>query len=160
MEARMLVVVMLVGAAVHSLPHSKVNTPPLPYPQVNDPVPPQITDNRSDLNDPQVNEVALLDPAVNAVALPHHEVNAPPVPNTDANSPALPDTALIKSTRPVVPGEISVIIVKASDTAKKTGSIRSAVTTTTLDPFDEYCKEACEEGVGGPECDCPDHPIG
>lgn len=34
------------------------------------------------------------------------------------------------------------------------------VTTTTLDPLEEYCKEACEAGVGGPECDCPDHPIG
>jgi len=33
-------------------------------------------------------------------------------------------------------------------------------TTTTLDPLTEFCKEACEEGVGGPECDCADHPIG
>lgn len=32
--------------------------------------------------------------------------------------------------------------------------------TTTMDPLAEYCKEACEAGVGGPECDCPDHPIG
>lgn len=44
------------------------------------------------------------------------------------------------------------------------GSARDATpipkTTTTLDPIDEYCKEACEAGVGGPECDCPDHPIG
>ncbi|MPC71229.1 hypothetical protein E2C01_065501 [Portunus trituberculatus] len=34
------------------------------------------------------------------------------------------------------------------------------ISTTTMDPLDEYCKEACEAGVGGPECDCPDHPIG
>lgn len=31
---------------------------------------------------------------------------------------------------------------------------------TTLSPIDEFCKEACEEGVGGPECNCADHPIG
>lgn len=36
----------------------------------------------------------------------------------------------------------------------------TTVTTTTMDPLEEYCKEACEVGVGGPECDCPDHPIG
>lgn len=36
----------------------------------------------------------------------------------------------------------------------------AATSTTTLDPLAEYCKEACEAGVGGPECDCPDHPIG
>ena len=43
------------------------------------------------------------------------------------------------------------------------GSSRDATTatsTTTMDPLEEYCKEACEAGVGGPECDCPDHPIG
>lgn len=34
------------------------------------------------------------------------------------------------------------------------------ITTTTMDPWDEYCQEACEAGIGGPECDCPDHPIG
>lgn len=33
-------------------------------------------------------------------------------------------------------------------------------TTTTLDPWDEYCKEACQEGIAGDECDCPEHPIG
>lgn len=32
--------------------------------------------------------------------------------------------------------------------------------TTTMDPLDEFCKEACEEGIGGNMCDCPDHPIG
>lgn len=31
---------------------------------------------------------------------------------------------------------------------------------TTDSILQEYCKDACEEGVGGPECDCPDHPIG
>ncbi|TOF85785.1 hypothetical protein CGJ15_25600 [Vibrio parahaemolyticus] len=33
-------------------------------------------------------------------------------------------------------------------------------TSTTLDPLEEFCREACKEGVGGPECDCPDHPFG
>lgn len=36
----------------------------------------------------------------------------------------------------------------------------TTTTTTTLDPLTEFCKEACSAGVGGPECDCPDHPIG
>lgn len=33
-------------------------------------------------------------------------------------------------------------------------------TTTTMDPFEAFCQEACKEGVGGPECNCPGHPIG
>lgn len=32
--------------------------------------------------------------------------------------------------------------------------------TTTLDPWDEFCELACEEGMAGPECDCAEHPIG
>ncbi|XP_063868546.1 uncharacterized protein LOC135104828 [Scylla paramamosain] len=44
--------------------------------------------------------------------------------------------------------------------ASAPGSPRDDTSTTTMDPLDEYCKEACEAGVGGPECDCPDHPIG
>jgi len=39
-------------------------------------------------------------------------------------------------------------------------STAKITTTTTMDPLTEFCKEACEEGVGGPECDCADHPIG
>uniref|UniRef100_A0A7M6DNN8 Uncharacterized protein n=1 Tax=Clytia hemisphaerica TaxID=252671 RepID=A0A7M6DNN8_9CNID len=26
--------------------------------------------------------------------------------------------------------------------------------------FQEFCSEACIEGIGGPECGCPGHPIG
>ncbi|KAK8400797.1 hypothetical protein O3P69_002530 [Scylla paramamosain] len=36
----------------------------------------------------------------------------------------------------------------------------TTTTTTTMDPLDEFCHEACKAGVGGPECGCPDHPIG
>lgn len=36
----------------------------------------------------------------------------------------------------------------------------TTTTTTTMDPLDEFCQEACKAGVGGPECGCPDHPIG
>ena len=36
----------------------------------------------------------------------------------------------------------------------------TATTTTTMDPMDEFCSEACKAGVGGPECGCPQHPIG
>lgn len=24
----------------------------------------------------------------------------------------------------------------------------------------EFCEQACMQGVGGPECGCPDHPVG
>ena len=34
------------------------------------------------------------------------------------------------------------------------------VPTTTQDPFTEFCEVACEQGMAGPECNCPDHPIG
>ena len=50
-----------------------------------------------------------------------------------------------------------------ADVASAPGNPRddaNTTSTTTMDPLDEYCKEACEAGVGGPECDCPDHPIG
>lgn len=33
-------------------------------------------------------------------------------------------------------------------------------TTTTVDPMEAYCEIACEEGIAGPECDCPGHPVG
>lgn len=33
-------------------------------------------------------------------------------------------------------------------------------TTTTLDPLTAFCHEACRAGVGGPECNCPGHPVG
>ncbi|CAL4226106.1 unnamed protein product [Meganyctiphanes norvegica] len=33
-------------------------------------------------------------------------------------------------------------------------------TSTTLDPWDEFCREACAEGLAGPECNCADYPIG
>lgn len=36
----------------------------------------------------------------------------------------------------------------------------TSTTTTTMNPFDEFCAEACRAGVGGPECRCPNHPIG
>ena len=31
---------------------------------------------------------------------------------------------------------------------------------TTLDAIVEFCQEACQIGVGGPECNCPNHPVG
>ncbi|CAL4153023.1 unnamed protein product [Meganyctiphanes norvegica] len=37
---------------------------------------------------------------------------------------------------------------------------QSVISGSTLDPWDEFCLEACEEGLAGPECDCPEHPIG
>lgn len=35
-----------------------------------------------------------------------------------------------------------------------------STSSTTKDPMEAYCEVACEEGIGGPECDCPGHPIG
>ena len=32
--------------------------------------------------------------------------------------------------------------------------------TTTVDAMVEFCKTACSEGAGGPECNCPGHPVG
>lgn len=36
----------------------------------------------------------------------------------------------------------------------------TTTTTTTVDSFTAFCQEACKAGVGGPECNCPGHPVG
>ncbi|XP_071533771.1 uncharacterized protein [Panulirus ornatus] len=37
-------------------------------------------------------------------------------------------------------------------------TVSSKTPTTTLDSLTAFCQEACKQGVGGPECDCPEHP--
>lgn len=63
------------------------------------------------------------------------------------------DKIVISVIRPV---GIGSIIEEEVTTPNLVATTRS----TTLSPIEEFCKEACEEGVGGPECDCADHPIG
>lgn len=36
----------------------------------------------------------------------------------------------------------------------------AASATTTVDSLTAFCQEACKEGKGGPECNCPGHPVG
>ena len=36
----------------------------------------------------------------------------------------------------------------------------TVVPTTTKDPMEVFCENACKEGMAGPECGCPGHPIG
>lgn len=47
----------------------------------------------------------------------------------------------------------------STNSTSSTGATRQP-TTTTMDPMEAFCQEACVEGYGGPECDCPEHPIG
>lgn len=48
---------------------------------------------------------------------------------------------------------------QTSDSLPSSSTSRST-STTTIDPMDAYCEVACEEGIAGPECDCPGHPVG
>lgn len=84
------------------------------------------------------------------------------------------ECTVISRARPEGTVEVRVIIserVVISVIRPDSNGIKDEVTTinphtdlpiksTTLSPIDEFCKEACEEGVGGPECNCADHPIG
>lgn len=78
---------------------------------------------------------------------PHfHEDNSDPGPPQPAGQG---DLALPHQNDPASP--------QPANKAALTGGITN---TTTMDPLEEYCKEACEVGIGGAMCDCPEHPIG
>ncbi|XP_042878566.1 uncharacterized protein LOC122257373 isoform X1 [Penaeus japonicus] len=66
--------------------------------------------------------------------------------------------------RVVISEKVIISVVRPRDNEEELTTVNPhtsvTVKTTTMNPIDEFCKEACEEGIGGPECDCADHPIG
>lgn len=92
-----------------------------------------------------------------------------PSGNEDKSDPGLPQPADQNDPAPSRPDDQNDLAPSRPDDQKYPGPPLPAnegaatggiATTTTLDPLDEYCKEACEAGFGGAMCDCPEHPIG
>lgn len=79
---------------------------------------------------------------------PSHEdmTNPRPPQPADQNDPAAPRPDDQNDSAPPRPAD--------------EGTVTADLGTTTLDPFDEFCQDACVQGISGKVCDCPEHPIG
>ena len=73
-------------------------------------------------------------------------------PNQDRNVD--PKSHQERPSRPNLGYEESV------DSVGSTNSAGNGSVTTTQDPMEVFCKEACQEGLAGDECDCADHILG
>ncbi|XP_042215676.1 uncharacterized protein LOC121861847 isoform X2 [Homarus americanus] len=113
---------------------------------------------------PAVRPEVILKPAVRPEVILKPAVR----PEVILKSVVRPEVILKPAVRPEVilkPAVTPEIVPRSFVKPKQSGVVSksifdNAATTTTLDPFHEFCREACKEGVGGPECDCPDHPVG
>ncbi|XP_069161264.1 uncharacterized protein [Procambarus clarkii] len=120
-------------------------------PTVNDGSLHKATVNSGKLPKSTVNNGKLRKPNMHNENLPKPTVNIGNLPKPTVNDGNLPRPT-VNEGKPRMTGV--EIIVLHSDAAEANVAARDMVTT--LDPLTEFCLEACQEGVGGPECDC--HP--
>ena len=100
-------------------------------------------------------------PMVGQAAVPHPPVK-PQVPSDHLTRPvvvpAAPGSASVEAMPGQVPGKRPALVRPGAEGENNAGT--TTTTTTTLDPLTAFCHEACKAGVGGPECNCPGHPVG